>query len=68
MLRIQNGPSYISSAARYPEKLSRAQSWYSYSRTSSPFFSRSLYPVLDSSKRDIYPMVSPQMPGGTAKR
>src|SRR3990172_303064 len=62
MLSTQKGPSYSSSAARYPLKVSKARSRYSPSTRPSPFFPRRLDPVLDGGERHKDPMVPPQMP------
>ena len=65
MDNTQNGPSYNSSAAMYPEKSPRAQLRYSRPTRSTPFFPRRLDPVLDGSKGYEYAMVSPKVPGSS---
>ena len=62
MDRTQNGPSYNSSAAMYPEKPSRAQSRESVPMRSAAFFPPGLHPVLDGGERDKDAMIAPEVP------
>src|SRR3990172_9396612 len=62
MLSTQKGPSYNSSAARYPLNASKARSRDSPSVRPSPFFPRRLDPVLDGGEGHKDPMVPPQTP------
>src|SRR5262252_9721596 len=59
---MQNGPSYSSSAATYPEKSAKAQSRKSGSMRACAFFSPRLDPVLDRGKRDKDAVVAPEVP------
>lgn len=66
--RTQNGPSYNSSAAMYPENSARTLSRYPSVTCCSAFFSPGLNPVLDGSERDEHAVVSPEMPTGRTIR
>src|SRR3954454_2191869 len=63
---MQNGPSYSSSAAMYPEKSANAQSRCSVSIRRTAFFPPGLDPVLDRGVGDEDAMVAPQGPFGGA--
>ena len=65
---MQNGPSYNSSAAIYPEKSARTPSRYFPVTCCSAFFSPGLHPVLDSGEGDEHAVVSPEMPTGSTVR
>src|SRR3990172_395615 len=60
--RTQNGPSYNSSAAMYPEKSSSAASRYSPRMCCSAFFPPGLHPVLNGREWHKDAVVSPEMP------
>jgi hypothetical protein len=62
--RMQNGPSYSSSAAMSPEKSASAQSRCSPSRRRAPFFPPGLDPVLDRGVGDEDAMIAPEAPAG----
>src|SRR5262245_32018252 len=64
MDKTQNGPSYNSSAAMYPEKSARPQSRYAVHICRAAFFPPGLHPVLDGGEGDENPMVAPQVPTG----
>src|SRR6478672_1286423 len=66
--RMQNGPSYNSSAAMYPEKSERAQSRYSGSIRRAAFFPPGLDPVLDRGVGDEDAVLTPEGPAGRAIR
>src|SRR3954449_3235223 len=66
--RMQNGPSYSSSAAMYPEKSDRAQSRYSGSIRRAAFFPPGLDPVLDRGVGDEDAVLTPEGPAGGAIR
>src|SRR4051812_46312407 len=68
MERIQNGPSYSSSAAMKPEKSDKAQSRCSVSTCRAAFFPPGLDPVLDRGVGDKDAVVAPQGPAGGAVR
>src|SRR5712691_1593691 len=59
---MQQGPSYSSSAATYPEKSANAQSKKSVSMRACAFFPPRLDPVLYRGKRDKDAVVSPEVP------
>src|SRR5262249_8849097 len=61
---MQNGPSYSSSAAMYPEKSANAQSRCSVSIRRAAFFPPGLDPVLDRRPGDEDTVVSPEAPAG----
>ena len=60
--RMQNGPSYSSSAAMYPEKFAKAQSKYSPVTSAAALFSPRLHPVLNRGEGDEHAVVTPQVP------
>src|SRR4030042_1676996 len=60
--RTQNGPSYNSSTARCPEKLSSAASRAPRRLRCSAFFPPTLHPVLNRGVGHKDPMVPPEMP------
>src|SRR3990172_1481201 len=64
----QNGPSYNSSAAMYPENSASTASTYWPATCCSAFFPPGLHPVLDGGVRDKHAVVSPQVPTGGAVR
>src|SRR4051812_10998552 len=66
--RMQNGPSYSSSAAMYPEKSDRAQSRWSGSTRRAAFFPPGLDPVLDRGVGDEDAVLAPEGPTGGAIR
>ena len=66
--RMQNGPSYNSSAAMYPEKSFNAQSRCSVSSRRVAFFPPGLDPVLDRGVGDEHAVIAPEAPTGGAVR
>src|SRR5438270_1926292 len=64
MDKTQNGPSYNSSAAMYPEKSTRPQSRYVVHICRAAFFPPGLHPVLDGGEGHKNPMIAPQVPAG----
>src|SRR4030042_4123944 len=66
--RTQNGPSYNSSAAMYPEKSSSAAARYAPRMCCSAFFPPRLHPVLNRRKRHKDAVVPPEMPTGRTVR
>src|SRR5262249_38443472 len=61
---MQNGPSYSSSAAMYPEKSDSAQSRWSVSTRRRAFFPPALDQVLDRRPGDEDAMIPPEAPAG----
>src|SRR3972149_9760030 len=64
--RTQKGPSYNSSAAMYPEKLSSAASMYAPRMCCSAFFPPTLHPVLNRGVGHKDAVVPPEMPARRA--
>jgi len=64
--RMQNGPSYNSSAAMKPEQSERAQSRCSVQFRRAAFFPPGLDPIRDRGRRDEHAVVTPEGPTGGA--
>src|SRR5215475_485909 len=64
MAKTQNGPSYSSATARYPEQSARLQSRELVPICRAAFFPPSLHPVVDGGERNKHPVIPPQMPTG----